>query len=118
MLAFRCNVWPGQPRARGRYSRLRFGAQAGAALLFVGAERFTQGEIKTDLSVLSLKVALRDSLAVRHFNRVGNQTVAGGEGKIIPQVFIAAEVDLAGEMFMPRRGDEEVNMRRTVAVAA
>ena len=62
--------------------------------------------------------ALRDGLAVGHFYRVGNQTVAGSKGKIIPQVFIAAEVDLAGEMFMPRRGDEEVNMRRTVAVAA
>jgi hypothetical protein len=87
-------------------------------VLFVGVQRFTQGEIKTDLGVLSLKIALRDGLAVGHFYRVGNQTVAGGKGKIIPQVFIAAEVNLAGQMLMARRGDEEVNVRRTVAVAA
>ena len=59
-------------------------------MLFVGVQGFTQGEIKTDLGVLSLKIALRDGLAVGHFYRVGNQTVAGSKGKIIPQIFIAA----------------------------
>lgn len=89
----------------------------GSALLFVGAQRFTQGEIKTNLGVLSLKIALRDDLAVGHFYRIGNQAVAGGKGKIVPQVFIAIEVNLAGQMFMTRRGDEKVNVRRTVTVA-
>lgn len=79
----------------------------GSALLFVGAQRFTQGEIKTNLGVLSLKIALRDDLAVGHFYRIGNQAVAGGKGKIVPQVFIAIEVNLAGQMFMTRRGDEK-----------
>ena len=87
-------------------------------MLFVGVQGFTQGEIKTDLGVLSLKIALLDGLAVAHFYRVGNQTVAGSKGKIIPQIFIAAEVNLAGQMLIARGGDEEVNVRRTVAVAA
>ncbi len=48
-------------------------------LLFVGAQRFTQGEIKTNLGVLSLKIALRDESRSVRFYRIGNQAVAGGK---------------------------------------
>jgi hypothetical protein len=60
---------------RGRYSRLRFGAQAGAALLFVGAERFTQGEIKTDLWD-DFAFATRDGLIADPIKVTDRETIA------------------------------------------
>ena len=48
----------------------------------------------------------------------GDQLVTGGVGKIVMQVLITVEVDLSGEVAMIRRRNKEVDMRRTLAMAA
>src|SRR5690606_3371969 len=48
---------------------------------------------------------------------VADQAVTGGVGEVVPQVHIAGQVDLGGQVTMTRRGDEEVDMRRTLAMA-
>ena len=66
--------------------------------------------------MFAFQLTLLNKLAVADFYRIGNQAVAGSEREIIPQVFVAVEIDLAGQMFMTRRGNEEMDMRRTVTV--
>ena len=45
-----------------------------------------------------------------------DQLVTGGVGEIVVQVLIAVEVDLCGQVTMIRRRDEEMHVRRTLAV--
>jgi hypothetical protein len=47
-----------------------------------------------------------------------HQAFAAGKGKVVPQVFVAVDVDLGGQLAVLRRADEEVDVRRAAAVAA
>ncbi|MNF84434.1 hypothetical protein D3C84_667950 [compost metagenome] len=48
----------------------------------------------------------------------GDQLVTGGVGEIVVQVLFAIEVDLGGQVAMIRRGNEEVHVRRALAMTA
>ena len=47
-----------------------------------------------------------------------DQLVAGGEGEVVVQVFVAVDVDLRRQLAVARRRDEEVDVRRTLPVPA
>lgn len=64
------------------------------------------------------KVALLNQRRIADFHRVGNQTITGSEGEIIPQILVTVQVDLTGQVLKARRRDKEVDVRRAVAVAA
>lgn len=49
---------------------------------------------------------------------VGDEFVAGGVGEVVVQVFVAGQVDLGGQVTMAGGGNEEVDVRRALAVAA
>ncbi|VTN08769.1 Uncharacterised protein [Raoultella terrigena] len=46
----------------------------------------------------AVELTLLDKLAIGDFNRVGDQPVAGSKCEVIPQVFIAIEVNLTGAL--------------------
>nr|GEU28163.1 hypothetical protein [Tanacetum cinerariifolium] len=47
-----------------------------------------------------------------------HQAFAAGKGKVVPQEFVAVDVDLRGQLAAAGGADEEMNVGRTVAVAA
>ena len=71
-------------------------AQAGNTLFFVGVEGRAQSKVEANFGVFAVKLTLLNQLTIGDFNRVGNQAIAGGEGKVIPQILITVKVNLAG----------------------
>ncbi|MNJ71048.1 hypothetical protein D3C77_675510 [compost metagenome] len=51
-------------------------------------------------------------------HHLAHQPIPRGIGKVIPQVLVPGQVDLRGQVPVPRRRDEEVHMRRALAMAA
>ncbi len=45
--------------------------------------------------MFAVKLTLLNQFPIIDFNRVGNQAIAGREGKVIPQILIAVKVNLA-----------------------
>lgn len=79
-------------------------------VLLLGGIGRLQGKVEIDLGVPPVAVLLEDDLR--------NQLVAGRIGEIVVQVRVAGQVDLRGQVAMPRCGNEEVDMRRALAVPA
>ena len=75
-------------------------------------------KIKTDAHERFVESGLMDLCGVGHALDRWDQVVARAEGKVIVQVLVAINVDLRGELTVARRGDEEVDVRRPLAVAA
>lgn len=69
-----------------------------------------------EASALHTAVAGRGGVVVEA--QVADQPIAGGVGEVVPQVLVARQVDLGGQVAMAGRRDEEVDVRRTLAVAA
>lgn len=69
-----------------------------------------------EASALHAAVAGRGGVVVEA--QVADQPIAGGIGEVVPQVAVARQVDLGGQVAMAGRRDEEVNVRRPLAVAA
>src|SRR5690606_27111435 len=49
---------------------------------------------------------------------LADQPITGGVGEVVPQVLVTGQVDLGGQVAMARRRNEEVDVRRALAVAA
>ena len=88
------------------------------ALLLLRLGRGLQGEIEFDFGKPATHPMLCGALLVIAETDFGDQLVTGGVGKIVMQVLITVEVDLSGEVAMIRRRNKEVDMRRTLAMAA
>ena len=88
------------------------------ALLLLRLGRGLQGEIEFDFGKPAADAMLCGALLVIAETDFGDQLVTGGVGKIVMQVLITVEVDLSSEVAMIRRRNKEVNMRRTLAMAA
>src|SRR5471030_2191377 len=75
-----------------------------------------QGEVEFDFGETTTDTVFGGpGLIITEMN-LGNQLIAGGVGEIVMQVFVARQVDLRGQVAMVRRRNEEVNMRRTLAM--
>jgi hypothetical protein len=88
-----------------------------ATLQLIQHFRWLQREIEVNLCEQALDFVryssglFIDEIDLRH------ELITGGGGEIVIEVPIACQVDLGSEMTMTGRGDEEVNMRWTLAVA-
>ena len=75
-----------------------------------------QDEVERDLGEWCIQPA------GTHFRRVGraahfrDQAIAGGEGEVVVQVFVAVDVDLCCQLAITRCGDEEVDVGRAPPV--
>src|SRR5690606_12725433 len=122
----------GLPRSRTRTpcAPLRQGAGAGHSGALQGARTgaATYGGRRRGLLQLEVErqrgetAALQATVArgglVLDEVDIADQAFAGGVGEVVPQVLVAGQVDLGGQVTMAGRRDEEVDVRRTLAVAA
>ena len=65
-----------------------------------------------------LESACLDSSGVLDPMPLDHQFLARGEGEVVEGVGIAGKVDLGGQVLVPRRRDEVVDVRRALAVTA
>ena len=94
-----------RPRVAGRQQRLTARAPAREvrrslpcarrrkyAVFFVGVEGLAWAKVEANFSMFAVKLTLLNKLTIGDFNRSAIRPVAGGEGKVIPQVFITVEI--------------------------
>ena len=70
------------------------------------------------MGVRAVQVALGDFGRVLDPLGGDNQLFAGGKGEVVKGVGVARQVDLGGQVLVTGGGNEVVNMRRALAVAA
>ena len=105
------------PRALGRWSGSR-----GVLAVHLGRGRGgglgMQHEVEGDRGIGVVQPVRPDAHGVGHLLDRRDQFVAGREGEVVVQVLVAVDVDLRRELPVAGRRDEEVDMRRPVAVTA
>lgn len=74
-------------------------------------------KIKLDVGIGFVQAGLVNGRCIADADHRGDQIFAGVESKIVAKIFIAVYVDLGCQMAMARSRDEEVHMRRTLAMA-
>ena len=87
-------------------------------LLLLGLGRGLQGEVELDFGKPTAHAVGRGTLLVVAEGNLGDQFVTSGVGEVIVQVLVAIQVDLGGQVAMVIGRDEEVNVRRTLAMPA
>src|SRR5215468_1718739 len=106
-------VFSGPSRlASGRYRMLTVHDRVRRAGGFPG-----QPEIEANAGKRLVETGLVDFLGVRHALHRRDQIVARSECEIIVEILVAVDVDLRRELATARRRHEEVDVRRTLAMA-
>ena len=80
--------------------------------------RRVQDEVERDFGEGGVEAARAQRLGLADPPHRGDQPVAGGEREVVVQVGIVVDVDLRRELAIARCRDEEVDVRRPVAVPA
>jgi hypothetical protein len=70
-----------------------------------------QHEIEADLGMRRVQTARLRRWGIHYPPHLRDQPVAGGEGEVVVQVFVARDVNLRGQLAVSRRLDEEVDVR-------
>src|SRR6516225_6218834 len=99
-------------RASGRYGMLSVHDRVRRTRRFAG-----QLEIETNAGKRLVETGLVDLLGVRHALHRRDQIVPRSEREIIVEILVAVDVDLRRELAAARRRHEEVDVRRTLAMA-
>src|SRR5712692_1981405 len=75
-------------------------------------------EIEVDARERLVEASLMDLTCVGDALDAWDQLVAGAEGEIVVQILVARDINLGRELAVAGSGDEEVHVRRPVAMAA
>src|SRR3990167_1884341 len=95
------------------------GARTLAALFGLGGRGLLQLEVELQFGeAAALHATVTGGCGVLDELDVADQAIAGGVGEVVPQVLLAGQVDLGGQVAVARGGDKEVDMCRALAVAA
>src|SRR5450830_1888655 len=95
-----CGTWPFD---LGRWQRRTVSAQV---------------EIKIDRGKWLLQLQGRQLRRVLDARDGWHQACTCGKGEVVPQVMVAIDIDLRRQLAVARRTDEEMDVRRTLAVPA
>ena len=85
---------------------------AAAALLGLRGRRLLQLEVEIHFGKTPLHAPCLCGFGIVDEADVADQTIARGVSEVVPEVLVASQVDLRGQVTMARRGDEEMNVRR------
>src|SRR5690606_22376047 len=87
-------------------------------LVVLAIDHGGQGNIKHDLCKRTIQVFGSDTGRIRVIGQWWHQTVASGVGEVVIHQRITVNIDLRGQLAVARSRHKEVNVRRTVTVAA
>src|SRR5690606_23754514 len=86
------------------------------ALLGLGGWSLLQLEVEVHLGKAAFNTTGPCSFGIFIEADLAHQAIASGIGEVVPQVLVAGQVDLRGQVTVTWRGDKEVDVRRTLAM--